>query len=407
MSGLRTLALSYLASAAVFVLAATYAAHPDLGGALRVGAGRLGALLDEGLWQPVLRTAQNADKTFLDRLDDAPYGDSAVTIAIEPPGPNDARTLARSRTLDIAPRSLDPQALTAPGGADADYSASTTITILPDLTPLPEAPAPRLAERAPSAPPVDIARNAPPVVIPEPPPLEADRLARNAPGAHAPQTRAAARAMAVSERLKENLTPDMLKGFDLFLYVSKSEHGPLAQRMYVFRKQAGGRLALLYDWPASTGREQRETSPRGRSTFTDTPRGYYELDPDRMYRKYTSYSWKQPMPYAMFFNWERRGLQTGLAIHAASGDDIALLGQRASAGCVHLAPENARTLYELIRSEYKGEVPRFAYNSRTQTMSNDGTLMRDANGDLKMADGYKVLVQIEDYAGDNSVAALF
>ena len=47
------------------------------------------------------------------------------------------------------------------------------------------------------------------------------------------------------------------------------------------------------------------------------------------------------------------------------------------------------------------------YGIYTCDMSNDGTLMRDANGDLKMADGYKVLVQIEDYAGDNSVAALF
>jgi hypothetical protein len=40
-------------------------------------------------------------------------------------------------------------------------------------------------------------------------------------------------------------------------------------------------------------------------------------------------------------------------------------------------------------------------------MSNDGTLMRDAKGGLRMADGYKVLVQIEDYSGDDSIAALF
>jgi hypothetical protein len=52
-------------------------------------------------------------------------------------------------------------------------------------------------------------------------------------------------------------------------------------------------------------------------------------------------------------------------------------------------------------------VPRFAYDSRSQTMSNDGAFMHDAKGGLRMADGYKVLVQIEDYAGDNSIAALF
>ena len=33
------------------------------------------------------------------------------------------------------------------------------------------------------------------------------------------------------------------------------------------------------------------------------------------------------MPNAMFFNWEREGVQTGLAIHAATGDDIAQAGQ--------------------------------------------------------------------------------
>ena len=29
----------------------------------------------------------------------------------------------------------------------------------------------------------------------------------------------------------------MLKNFDLFLYVSKAEKGPLAQRLYVFKKE--------------------------------------------------------------------------------------------------------------------------------------------------------------------------
>lgn len=382
MSGLRKLALSYLASAAVFCLAATYAAHPDLSG-LVTGAG-------SHAWQAVLDMAQQQDVALLDRIDN----DAAVTIAITPPGPNDVRTLAQSRPLTVAPRTLAPadDHFTNP-----DYSASATITIMPDLPMAPPAE-PKLASpnmpRA-TAPQFDIARNEP-VIIPEPPPLP-----------DVPHSKASARAIAVADRLKENLTPEMLKAFDLFVYVSKADRGPLAQRMYVFKKQPDRKLSLLYDWPASTGREKREISPRGRKSFTNTPRGYYELDPDRMYRKYRSYSWDQPMPYAMFFNWERQGLQTGLAIHAASGDDIALLGQRASAGCVHLSPENARTLYNLIRSEYRGEVPRFAYDAATQTMSNDGALMHDAKGRLKMADGYKVLVQIEDYAGDNSVAALF
>jgi hypothetical protein len=180
--------------------------------------------------------------------------------------------------------------------------------------------------------------------------------------------------------------------------------------MYVFRKdfdnrKDGGALTLLYDWAASTGREQNEISPRGRSSFTATPVGFYQLDPERMYRRYHSYSWDQDMPWAMFFNWERQGMKTGLAIHSATGDDIAKLGSRASAGCVHLSPENAQTLYHLIRDGYRGDAPRFAYNAGTQTMSNRGGFAHRRDGSLKMAAGYRVLIDIDDFAGRDVVAS--
>src|ERR1700733_862794 len=125
-----------------------------------------------------------------------------------------------------------------------------------------------------------------------------------------------------------------------------------------------------------------------------------------MYAAYHSHSWDQSMPYAMFFNWENQGYQTGLAIHAAVGEDIAKLGSRASAGCVHISPVHAKLLYQLIRGEYKGEAPRFAYNHATHTMSNQGEMMRDSAGHLVMADGYKVLIDIEDFSGANMVAAM-
>jgi hypothetical protein len=148
----------------------------------------------------------------------------------------------------------------------------------------------------------------------------------------------------------------------------------------------------------STGREQTEISPRGVQSFTGTPAGFYQFDPGRMYTRYRSYSWDQPMPHAMFFNWRRDGVATGLAVHAADGDTIARLGSRASAGCVHLAPENARTLFNLVRSEYRGQVPRFAIDGN-DTMSNSGRFARNKDGSLRMAPGYKVLVNIEDYSG--------
>lgn len=261
-----------------------------------------------------------------------------------------------------------------------DYSAAARITILPDLEPARARPAEpaRMASANSDA--------ATAVIFPDP----------------GPRNRAAFAAL----RLKAGLSQDMLNHFDLFLYVSKAKGGPLAQRMVVFRKEPGDTLDLVYDWAVSTGREQQEVSPRGRRAFTATPHGYYQFDPQRMYRSYHSYNWDQPMPFAMFFDWERKGRQTGLAIHAAAAQSLERLGQRASAGCVHLSPENAETLFNLIRTGYRGQVPRFAYESESRTMRNDGVFIRDSKGRLRMADGYRVLVFIEDYGGKNIVAAM-
>jgi hypothetical protein len=384
MSALRILALSYLASASVFVVAATLIAHPQMTNQFRAGAGRAATLIGRTLWHPAASE------------DSGPV----VRLTLTPPGPNDARTLAKARIMPAAPHVVAPSDDRI---TDPDFAAGAQITILPDLSPE-SAPVPPdvhfAAPQRPRAilPDIRVARgeaarepapDAPAFQIPEPPPLSI--LPANDRGTLA------------ARRLMAGLTPEMARNFDLFLYVSKAERGPLAQRLYVFRKE-GDSLKLLYDWAASTGREQDEISPRGRHSFTATPKGFYELDPDRMYRRYHSWSWDQDMPHAMFFNWERQGVATGLAIHSASGDDIARLGQRASAGCVHLSPENAETLFNLIKSDYRGPVPRFAYNAQTQTMSNTGAFAHRRDGSLKMADGYRVLVNIEDFGG-NTVTA--
>jgi hypothetical protein len=359
MSALRLLALSYLAAASMFVVTAAFQAHPGLaaGFAARV-------------WRPALALAQRPDMALLDSLDTMPR----ARIDIAPPGPNDARTLAHV-TLPPLPRGR----LVDDHFREPEFSASVTVLVAPDLPPgqIAQAPVPPKAEAAPPR------------------------------AAQLPPIPASPRAVQAGARLRASLSPEMLKSFDLFLYVSKAAQGPLAQRMYVFQKQPGGVLMPIYDWAASTGREEHEVDARGRRSFTATPAGYYELDPRRMYRRYRSVSWDKPMPYAMFFNWERQGLATGLAIHAASGDDVARLGSRASAGCVHLSREHAATLYSLIREKYRGAVPRFAYDGETATMHNDGALAHDRKGTLVMADGYKVLIFIEDYGGEDVVAALF
>lgn len=270
------------------------------------------------------------------------------------------------------------------------------------------APPPALRPAIAEPPPAQVADAAPqkPAMTLAPPDTQAQAEAAPAPlpDLKAPSPGELTRVML---RLKDSLTSEMLENFELFLYVSKADRGPWSQRMYVFKKQAGGDLGLLYNWPVSTGRELVEYTPGGKRAPSYTPQGYYELDPDRMYRHHTSGQWGQPMPYAMFFNWQVGGLQTGLAIHAAHGTDVALLGQRASAGCVRLAPENAAALFNLIRTQYRGLAPRFAMDRRTATMSNQGLLMHDAQGRVQLADGYKVLVFIENYGGDNVVAAVF
>jgi len=287
-----------------------------------------------------------------------------------------------------------------------------------------EQPKPHVARLTlPAKKPVVVAKHiAPPVLHPAiveqpkqqtaavtPPPLELAPQPDEPALTPAPDTNppSAAELSRVLAHMKVSLTKELYANFELFLYVSKADHGPWQQRMYVFQKQASGDLDMLYSFPVSTGQETLVPGPTGRLLKTDTPQGYYELDPDRMYRRYHSGQWDQSMPYAMFFTWEHDGLQTGLAIHSATGDDVALLGKRASAGCVRLAPQNAQLLFHLVRANYAGLAPRFAYDRRTATMNNDGLLMHDADGNLKYADGYKVLVVIENNGGDNVVAALF
>jgi lipoprotein-anchoring transpeptidase ErfK/SrfK len=211
----------------------------------------------------------------------------------------------------------------------------------------------------------------------------------------------------VLSHLKVSLTKELYDNFELFLYVSKATHGPWQQRMFVFAKQASGDINLLHTWPVSTGREVMTPGPSGQLYHTNTPQGYFQIDPERVYRRYHSSEWDHDMPHAMFFSWEHDGLQTGIAIHGAVETDITALGTRSSAGCIRIHPQNATLLFRLIKQNYRGSTPLFAYDRRTATMSSNGLLMHDKAGNLQYAEGYKVLVLIENNGGDDIVAALF
>ena len=222
MSALRKLAVCYLVSVSAFGLAAGLRAWPN-------AADQAARLFDEKIARPVADALARADRAFLD----APDSNARVVMALSAPGPADGRTLAHA----------DLPAIQRPALIDGDapqvqLTLDAPAMIAPDLpaqkTPAPAAPPPRAA---------DIPR--------------------------ASQQALTLEQLRARTHLVSTLTAEMLDNFGLFIFVSKAASGPLAQRMYVFRKEAGA-LNLVYDWSASTGREKAEVDARGLRSFTAT-----------------------------------------------------------------------------------------------------------------------------------------
>lgn len=346
MSALRFLGFSYLAVVSVFALAIAAADQAQLRQAMDTATETISDAIGQSIVQPLLNFARAGDEVFFD----PPPG--TKTIALAPPGPDEMHVppVREARLVDQPGFPQTPELMIAPDLSDMGAPGSRQITELPD----------------------------------------ADLPAR----------------ALVQARLEQSLTPDLRHHFDLFLFVSTAARGPAAQRLYVFKKSPDGNLSLMYDWAASTGREKYEISPLGQRAFTATPAGFYQFDPNRMYRQYRSRAWDGAMPYAMFLNWERGGVPTGVAVHATTRSTVGRLGRRASAGCIHISAENAALLYKMIRSDYRGPVPRFAYDEEKDAVSKRGELMRDAAGKLEMTQGFRVLIDIEDFSGRDVVAAL-
>jgi len=385
----------YVAAAGAYAIAMAMGAHPGLvRDADAVGHSVRATIVafDDHVLRPDLKSAEAAGRT-LERSIASVFANGPVKIAHAPIAPRKLAQLPIVRHHAVVQTQM-PAAPEAPNYGPPAQSPPSSSDVTAQLR---GAPAPTAEAALPQTPPPHLKLLPQPVT---PPPSSTASLPPQGP----PD---AAEILRVQDRLKNSLTSEMVDNFSLFLYVSKADAGPWAQHMYVFQKQENGDLALLYNWPVSTGREDIELNPQGKKLETETPAGYYQLDPHRSYEHYTSSEWGQKMPYAMFFKWEKDHRETGLAIHAATDDDVDKLGHRASSGCIHLSEDNARTLFTLIRSDYKGLAPRFAYDRRTGTMSNQGILLHDAGGKLQMAEGYKVLIFIEDYGGQNVVAALY
>ena len=206
------------------------------------------------------------------------------------------------------------------------------------------------------------------------------------------------------KRLFATVPDEIEPYFDLFMYVSKSTRGPLAQHMFVFQRDTDGQIIPYAEWKVSTGREKLELHNE-RNLRTHTPEGIFQLDPDRMHEKYWSRSWNNaPMHYAMFYDLMNNGAQSGLAIHAAVGKSkIARLGRRDSAGCIRLSPKHAKELFFKVRTTTKGQVPVLATNEKGST-DRWGRAKQGENGALVLQAGYRAVLFVENYDGREEIS---
>ncbi|HEX4301641.1 MAG TPA: L,D-transpeptidase [Rhizomicrobium sp.] len=217
------------------------------------------------------------------------------------------------------------------------------------------------------------------------------------PQAVAPQT-TADEAGRVATRLASKIPDALTPYFDTFIYVSKAAHGPWAQHLFLFHKSADGTLAFEQSFAVSTGRERSE------QYFTATPTGLFELDIHRFFPMARSAKWNDArMPWAMFLNYSYRQKMAGVALHAAIGaHELSDIGHRASGGCVRLPLAKANLLYHRFLKEELGQVPVFTFDDARGTTNTAGIVTHDDKGDIVLADGLRVLVVIDNYAGSGA-----
>jgi lipoprotein-anchoring transpeptidase ErfK/SrfK len=210
--------------------------------------------------------------------------------------------------------------------------------------------------------------------------------------------------VAAQRRLFDTVPNEIEGYYDLFMYVSKANRGPFAQRMFVFQRDTDGKIIPYAEWRVSTGREKLEIHNE-KQIRTTTPEGIFSLDPKRFYKSYWSKTWDgAPMHHAMFYDLKNNGNLSGLAIHAAVGaSKIKRLGRRDSAGCVRLAPKNAAELFYKIKNTTKGRVPSFAINEKGST-DRWGRIEFDSAGLPVLQDGYRAVLFVENYDGRDEIA---
>lgn len=129
----------------------------------------------------------------------------------------------------------------------------------------------------------------------------------------------------------------------LVIAVNKASKGPDAQTLRIFENGVE-----VFKEKISTGREKQEKAKSGRVYLSTTPKGYFR--PTKVYKDYMSYTWKAPMPNAVFF-------VGGIALHATTQSHYAELGKRASGGCVRLKLEDSKFIREKVMDTGRGSQP--------------------------------------------------
>lgn len=166
------------------------------------------------------------------------------------------------------------------------------------------------------------------------------------------------------------------------------------------RLYTNGKLILKTD--VSTGREDLEYVGKfsgfirrfgkgsTESHWRHTTRGFYTMKRVEGVG-YRSGESRFRMPYAMFFNEKR-----GLAIHQVppdlSGGEAggeAMLGTRASGGCVRVHKNYIQSIHQAVLAAGRGQIP--VLSTRT------GEPKLDANGKVAYESGYKTIVIVEEY----------
>jgi hypothetical protein len=171
-----------------------------------------------------------------------------------------------------------------------------------------------------------------------------------------------------------------LSEFPLVIVVNKSNVGPLAQTVRVFKNGQ-----LIHQDKVSTGREKWE--PKRKSPFHHGPAyGYYSttgtgyFSVQRLSIDHYSQLWRTAMPFAVFFN-------EGIALHQAPVGTESKLGTRASGGCVRQAGSGARFVFSEVQEAGTGRVPSF---------TRAGEPRRDAAGNIIYKNAFRTLVIVEN-----------